>query len=66
MHKGYPLLTKQAAHNGFQFLLTATCIDRDRVPEMNDNLYCESGVRQNSPPLYPQNSIMSDHTVVSG
>lgn len=27
MHIGCELFTKQAGHNGFQFLLTATCID---------------------------------------
>lgn len=36
MHIGCELFTKQAGHNGFQFLLTATCIDCDRLPEMND------------------------------
>lgn len=64
MYTGCELFTKQAAYNGFQFLLTATCIDCDS-PWNEWHPHCQSGVRQNSPSLYPQNSIMSDHMVVS-
>lgn len=66
MHIGCELFTKQAGHNGFQFLLTATCIDCDRVPEMNDTSIVKLVSDRTLPQHIHRAVIMSDHIVASG